>query len=50
MEHPIHPSLQGACIEKNLVENLVLRSSTMALGLVEEGILVWAPELASLRV
>ena len=37
-------------IEKDLADALLLRSSTLALGLVEEGIWVWAPELASLRV
>ena len=46
----MHPSLQGAYIEKELAESLLLQSYTLALGLVEEGIWVWAPELASLRV
>ena len=38
------------CIEKDLADALLLRSFTLALGLVEEGIWVWAPQLASLRV
>ena len=37
-------------IEKDLADVLLLWSSTLALGLVEEVIWVWAPELASLRV
>ena len=45
-----HPSIRGACIEKDLADALLLRCSTLALGLVEEGIWVWAPELTSLRV
>ena len=45
-----HPSIRGACIVKDLADALLLRRSTLALGLVEEGIWVWAPQLASLRV
>ena len=37
-------------IEKDLADAVLLRCSTLALGLVEKGILVWAPQLASLRV
>ena len=37
-------------IEKALANALLLQSSTLALGLVEIQICVWAPELASLRV
>ena len=35
-------------IEKDLADALLLRSSTLALGLVEKRICDWAPELASL--
>ena len=37
-------------MKKELADALLLWCSTLALGLVEEGIWVWAPELASLRV
>ena len=37
-----HPSIQGSCIEKESVNALLLRCSTLSLGLVEEGILFWA--------
>ena len=37
-------------IVKELADALLPWSSTLALGLVEEENLVWAPELASLRV
>ena len=38
------------CMEKDIADALLLQSSTLALGLVEEGIWVWAPELASHKV
>ena len=38
------------CIEKALADALLLRSFTLALGLVKVEICVWAPELATLRV
>ena len=38
------------CIEKASADALHLWGSTLALGLVEEGILVWAPELVSFLV
>ena len=41
---PYQPSIRGACIEKDLGDALLFQCSTLALGLVEEGIWVWAPE------
>ena len=45
-----HPSIQGACIKKDLADALLLQSYTFVSGLVEEGIKVQPLELASLIV
>ena len=45
-----HHFIREACIEKTAANGLLLLGSTLALGLVEQCVLVWALELVTLKV